>query len=56
MNGAARTIDLFGTFNDYNTSNSDDEADTKALSADWQATMSDFSTAFAQVASDLGKK
>jgi hypothetical protein len=33
--GFARTLDLFGQFDRYNSSSTPAEADTKALAADW---------------------
>ena len=35
LSGAARIIDLWGQFDDYNPSDSPAEADAKALAADW---------------------
>jgi hypothetical protein len=35
LSGAARTIDLWGNFDDYNRSDSPREADAKAIAADW---------------------
>lgn len=37
IEGAARTLDLGGTFQEYNYSTSAQEADAKALYADWRA-------------------
>lgn len=33
--GAGRVLDLFGTFDDYNRSETIQEADIKALASDW---------------------
>jgi len=33
--GAARVLDLFGTFDAYNISDTTQEADAKALAVDW---------------------
>jgi len=33
--GAARVLDLWGTFDDYNISATPTEADEKAIAADW---------------------
>jgi len=33
--GAARTLDLWGQFDDYNRSENGAEADAKAIAADW---------------------
>jgi len=35
ISGAARVIDLWGQFDDYNRSDTPAEADAKALAADW---------------------
>lgn len=35
LSGAARAIDLWGQFDDYNRSESPEEADGKAIAADW---------------------
>lgn len=35
LSGYARVIDLFGAFDDYNSSDTEAEADAKALAADW---------------------
>ena len=39
--GAARVLDLGGTFDDYNRSRSEDDADMRALQGDWAAVGSD---------------
>jgi hypothetical protein len=41
MNGAARAIDLFADLDDYNISNSPQEADARAIYADWLAVSND---------------
>jgi hypothetical protein len=33
--GIARVVDMWGTFDDYNSSNTGSEADAKAIAADW---------------------
>jgi hypothetical protein len=33
--GAARVLDLWGEFDDYNRSETPEEADAKAIAADW---------------------
>lgn len=33
--GAARLLDLWGQFDDYNRSESPEEADSKAIASDW---------------------
>ena len=35
FSGAARTLDLFAIFDDYNSSSSPEEADIRALKSDW---------------------
>lgn len=37
LSGAARVIDLGGTFDDYNRSRTPDAADMRAMYADWRA-------------------
>jgi hypothetical protein len=41
LNGAARVIDLFADLDDYNVSGSPQEADARAIYADWLAVASD---------------
>ncbi len=41
VEGAARTLDLAGTLNEYNTSLTEDQADAIALYADWRAVRAD---------------
>lgn len=36
LSGAARTLDLYGQFDEYNESPSEDMADAKALYCDWR--------------------
>jgi hypothetical protein len=45
INGAARTLDLWGIYSDYNNSFSTNEADNLALSADIIAVEKDFKAA-----------
>jgi hypothetical protein len=40
--GAARVIDLFGQFDQYNLSRTGEEADARALMADWTVVGDDF--------------
>jgi hypothetical protein len=35
LSGAARVLDLWGQFDDYNRSDTPQEADAKAIAADW---------------------
>ena len=44
--GFGRIIDLIGTMNDYNVSQTPQEADAKALRSDWEALRFDARTAF----------
>ena len=36
LSGIARTLDLGGTFDSYNESSTGEEADRRAISADWR--------------------
>ena len=45
ISGAARILDLGGTFNEYNFSESPEEADFLALASDWAAVDIDLKTA-----------
>lgn len=47
IDGAARSIDLFGDFDDYNISGTPEEADARALFHDIAALREDASVAFA---------
>jgi hypothetical protein len=51
--GAARTLDLWGTLDDYNSSETTLEADEKAIAADWIVVGQDLSDAMAQNESEL---
>jgi hypothetical protein len=46
LNGAARSLDLFGYFNQYNYSKTPEEADLRAINRDWVAVFKDFAIAF----------
>ncbi len=35
LSGAARALDMFAVFDEYNTSNSVEEADRRAIESDW---------------------
>ena len=37
VSGASRTLDLFGQFDEYNASSSEEAADAKALWLDWHS-------------------
>ena len=41
VSGAARVLDLGGTFDGYNRSRSEEDADMRALQGDWAAVGSD---------------
>jgi hypothetical protein len=41
--GAARALDLYGTFDAYNTSTSEEEADERAIASDWLVVGKDMS-------------
>jgi len=47
--GAARVLDLFGTFDAYNTSASEQEADERAIASDWLVVGKDLSGVLEQV-------
>lgn len=51
--GVARTLDLWGTLDDYNSSETSLEADEKAIAADWIVVGQDLSDAMAQSESEL---
>ena len=51
--GAARLFDLWGQFDDYNRSDTTDEADGKAIAADWFVVGQDLSDAIEQNESEL---
>jgi len=46
--GAARVLDLYGTFDAYNTSTSEEEADERAIASDWLVVGKDLSDAMEQ--------
>lgn len=45
LEGVARIMDFTGSLNEYNTSNSGEQADTRALRADWTAVGKDIKKA-----------
>jgi hypothetical protein len=51
--GVARTLDLWGTLDDYNISATPSEADAKALTADWLVVGQDIADAIEQQDSEL---
>jgi hypothetical protein len=46
--GASRVLDLWGQFDEYNTSANGEEADAKAIAADWFVVGDDLLTAYRQ--------
>lgn len=46
LEGIGRNIDFFGVMNNYNSSQSGEEADKRALYSDWLAVYHDLYTAF----------
>ena len=51
--GAARVLDLWGTFDVYNTSDTPEEADAKALYNDWKTVGEDISNVVKTVSSEI---
>ncbi len=51
--GASRVLDLWGTLDDYNISETTQEADEKAIAADWLIVGQDISDAIEQGESEL---
>jgi hypothetical protein len=49
LSGAARVLDLGGTFDDYNGSSSEQDADYRALQGDWAAIGSDLQKAIESI-------
>lgn len=45
LSGVARAMDLWGQFDDYNRSETPEEADAKAIAADWLVVGQDISDA-----------
>lgn len=45
LEGIARLVDFGGFLNEYNTSNTPDEADFRAIAADWQVVGDDLRAA-----------
>ncbi len=46
--GAARLVDWYGDFDEYNTSPTSSEADSKAIAADWAVVGEDIRTALGE--------
>lgn len=53
FNGMARTLDIYGTFTEYNQSKTGEEADAKALAKDAQAIREDMSVAFGELEKEM---
>jgi hypothetical protein len=52
--GAARLLGFGDTLTEYNRSPTSEEADAKALAADWNAVIDDLARAFKKVGEDIG--
>ncbi len=52
--GAARLLDLGGTFDAYNVSSSAEDADTRAIATDWTYVGRDLFRAARSIAASLG--
>jgi len=48
MSGVARTLDLGGTFDSYNASKTEEDADRRAIGLDWKLIGGDLSDALYQ--------
>lgn len=55
LEGIARILDFGNTLNEYNQSNSPEQADTLAISADWRAIGSDIQAALAALDEDMAE-
>lgn len=53
MSGAARVIDLWGQFDDYNRSETPKEADGKAIAADWLVVGNDLQDAIEELGPEI---
>jgi len=53
LSGAARALDLAGTFNAYNVSSTPEEADALALASDWGVVGNDLWEAFHRLQSSM---
>lgn len=54
VEGLARILDVGGTFDDYNYSQSDTEADRAAIASDWYAVGSDLYRAIQKFSARVG--
>ena len=51
--GVARVFDLFGQFDEYNRSETPEEADAKAIASDWLVVGQDIADAIEQAESEM---
>jgi hypothetical protein len=56
LEGMGRAIDLFGVMDDYNFSESGEEADRRAIAADWNAVYGDLNAAYEGLKCQLDQK
>ncbi len=49
LNGMARVVDVFAELDDYNVSETPEEADARAISSDWQALSKDIEAAMKKI-------
>ncbi len=54
LEGVARLVDIAGTLDEYNYSDSDDEADSRALQSDWEAVGNDLHSALETLRKQVG--
>ncbi len=56
IEGLARVLDASGTLNEYNQSSTPEQADRRALRADWKAVGEDLRRAIMEVANDISEQ
>lgn len=56
LKGAARNMDMFGSLNNYNYSESEEEADLRALKRDWKIVGIDIYKAILNYAKKISSK
>jgi hypothetical protein len=49
LNGMARVVDVFAELDDYNVSETPEEADARAIRSDWQALSKDIEAAMKKI-------
>jgi len=54
LEGVARLVDIAGTLDEYNYSDSDDEADSRAIESDWEAVGHDLHSAMEKLRKEVG--